>query len=406
LERKVSEKIISGLDLGSSSVKYLIAEETDGNASIIGVGIVPSKSISKGVVVDLNKASEAIVQAKKQAEAMSGKKASAVYVTVSGAHIFSVNNRGVIVISKEGREIGNDDIKRVEESAKVLLLQPNQKIIHILPRQFIIDGQGGIRNPIGMSGIKLEEEVHIVTGSSTALYNIEKCISIAELEFGSFVLQSLSSSYSILGDQEKDLGIALLDVGAGTGDLIVYSNGNIAHTAVLPIGGEYITKDLAFALRISLEEAEKVKKKYGFVITSRGDIPSGDVEIEKMSSKEKLSVPYTEIGEIVTSRVDEILEGIRLELMKSGFWSSIPAGIVITGGCALLKGFAERASEILEIPSRVGFPKSDFALSDILSSPEYSASVGLISYAMENEKVVRRKSDLWKSLSWLKDIFE
>ncbi len=402
----MSENLISVVDLGSSSLKFLIAEETEGNASIIGVGIVPSKSINKGVVVDLNKASEALVQAKKQAENMSGKKASPVYVTVSGAHIYSLNNKGVVIISKEGREISQEDIKRVEESAKVLLLQPNQRIIHVLPRQFIIDGQGGIRNPVGMSGIKLEEEVHIITGSSTALYNIEKCISMAGLDFDTFVAQSLSSSLSTVSEQEKELGVALLDIGAGTGDLIVYSNGNIAHSAVLPIGGEYITKDVAFGLRISLDEAENVKKNYGFVLTNRGEIPQGEVEMERIGLKDKLIVPYTEIGEIVSSRVDEILEGIRLELMKSGYWNSIPAGIVITGGCALLKGFTERASEILEIPSRVGLPRNDFALTNILNSPEYSASIGLVMYALENEKTLKRRPEFWKGLSWLKDLFE
>ncbi len=402
----MSERIVSVLDLGSSSIKFLIAEISEGNASIVGVGNVPSRSINKGVVVDLNRSSEAIIQAKKAAETMSGKKPSAVYVAVSGGHIYSLNNRGVVIISKEGREISKDDIRRVEESAKVLLLQANQNIIHILPRQFIIDGQGGIRNPIGMSGIKLEEEVHIVTCSSPALYNIKKAISMAGLDFGNFVLQSLASAYATLKDQEKELGVALLDIGAGTGDLVVYSNGNISHTAVLPIGGGYITKDIAYGLRISLDEAERVKKQYGFVITSRGEIPSGEVEIEKVSNGDKIYVPYSEIGEIVTSRVDEILEGIRLELMKSGFWSSIPSGMVITGGCALLKGFADRASEILEIPSRTAYPRGDFALSNILSTPEYSTAVGLVLYAMENEELERKRPEFLKSLSWLKDIFE
>jgi cell division protein FtsA len=402
----MNERTISVLDLGSSNIKFLIAEVAEGNASIVGVGNVTSKSVNKGVVVDLNKTSEAITQAVKAAETMSGKKPSSVYVSVSGGHIYSLNNRGIVIVSKEGREISKDDIRRVEESAKVLLLQANQNIIHILPRQFVIDGQGGIRNPVGMSGIKLEEEVHIVTGSSTALYNIKKAISMAGLDFGSFVLQSLASSLATLKEPEKELGVALLDIGAGTGDLIVYSNGNISHTAVLPMGGEYITKDLAYGLRISFEEAEKLKREHGFVITAQGEIPSGEVEIEKVASSEKLFVPYSEVGEIITSRVDEILEGVRLELMKSGYWNSIPSGIVITGGCAALKGFSERASEILEIPSRLGYPKGDFALSNLLSTPEYSTAVGLVLYAMENEEVGRKRSDFMKSLSWLKDIFE
>lgn len=401
----MSERMVSVLDLGSSAIKFLIADVSDGNASIIGVGSVPTKSISKGVVVDLNKSSEAILHAKKQAETMSGKKSGPVYVSVSGGHIFSLNNKGSVIISKEGREISKDDIRRVEESAKVLLLQPNQNIIHVLPRQFIIDGQGGIRNPIGMSGIKLEEEVHIVTGSSTVIYNIKKAISMAELEFGAFVLQSLASAYSVLKEQERELGVALLDIGAGTGDLIVYNNGSIAHTAVLPIGGEYITKDLAYVLRISLEEAEVIKKQYGFVIANNAVIPNGEIQIDKIGSDEKVQVNLSEIGEIVTARVNEILEGIRLELMKSGYWSSIPSGIVITGGCALLKGFSERASEILEMPARAGYPLGDFALANLLSSPEYSTAVGLVLYAIEHTEIKRRRPEMI-NLSWLKDLFE
>jgi len=401
----VNEKIISTLDLGSSSVKFFIAEISDGRPSIIGVGTAPTRSINKGVVTDLNKAAEAIKQAKKQAETMSGKKATPIYVSVSGSHIYSLNNKGIIIISKEGREITKEDIKRVEESAKVLLLQPNQDIIHILPRQFIIDGQDGIRNPIGMSGIKLEEEVHIITGSTTALHNIKKCIRMADLELNEFVLQSLTSSYAVVSEEEKELGVALLDIGAGTGDLAIFANGNIAHTAVLPIGGEYITKDIAYGLRIPLEEAESIKKKYGFVVTENGNNPTGEIEIEKLGGKGKRKVSLDFIGNIITSRADEILEGIRLELMKSGYWNNMPAGIIITGGSSLLKNFGERASEIIEIPARIGYPNGDFAIAEFLHSPIYSTGVGLIKFATENTREAHKKMNFLKSFSWLKDIF-
>ena len=404
MEGKVNEKIISALDLGSSTIKFLIAEVTDGRPSIIGVGSVPSRSINKGIVTDLNKAAEAITAAKKQAETMAGKKATPVYVSISGNHVYSLNNKGIIVISKEGREITKEDIRRVEESAKVLLLQPNQDIIHVLPRQFIIDGQDGIRNPIGMSGIKLEEEVHIITGSTTSLHNIKKCIRMADLELNGFVLQSLASSYAIINEEEKELGVALLDIGAGTGDLAIFANGNIAHTSVLPIGGEYITKDIAYGLRIPLEEAESIKKNHGFVETENNN-PTGEIEIDKFGSTEKRKVSLDFIGNIITSRSDEILEGIRLELMKSGYWNNIPAGIVITGGCSLLKNFVERASEIIEIPARIGYPDGNFAIAEFLHSPAYSTSVGLIKFAIENEIAKHKKMDFLKHLSWVKDIF-
>jgi len=401
----VTEKLVSALDLGSSSIKFFIAEVTNNRPSIIGVGTAPSRSIHKGIVTDLNKTAEAIKKAKKQAETMSGKKATSAYVSVSGGHIYSLNNKGIIVISKEGREITKEDIRRVEESAKVLLLQPNQNIIHILPRQFIIDGQDGIRNPVGMSGIKLEEEVHIITGSTTVLHNIKKCIRMADLELNEFVLQSLSSSYAVVNEEEKELGVALLDIGAGTGDLAIFSNGNITHTAVLPIGGEYITKDIAYGLRIPLDEAESIKKKYGFVTTENGNNPTGEIEIEKLGGKGKREVSLDFVGNIITSRVDEILEGIRLELMKSGYWNSIPAGLIITGGCALLKNFVERASEVIEIPARIGYPNGDFAIADFLHSPIYSTGVGLIKFAAADNKETHEKMNFSKGLSWLKDIF-
>ncbi|BAL81302.1 cell division protein FtsA [Caldisericum exile] len=399
------DRIISALDLGSQTIKFLIGEISDGNASIIGVGTVPSKSVSKGVVIDLNKASEAVIQAKKVAETMAGKKAQNVYVSVSGTHIFSLNNKGSIIVSKEGREISRDDIKRVEESARVLLLQPNQKVIHSIPRQYIIDGQGGIRNPIGMSGIKLEEEVHIVTGSSTVLYNIEKVISMVDLKKEAFVLQSLASSLSALKEQEKELGVALVDIGAGTGDIAIFVNGSIAHTSVLPIGGEYITKDIAYALRISIEEAERIKKDFGFAQSD--SVPTGEtIEVSRIGSDEKITIDTSYLSDVITARVDEILQSIKLELIKSGYWGALHSGVVFTGGCAKLKNFIRRASDILEIPARLGIPRGEYTFSDILSDPEYATSIGLILYAISEGSEHAKSRNPFSGLSWLKDIFE
>lgn len=400
------DRIVAALDLGSQTIKYLIAEIEDGNASIIGVGSVPSKSINKGVVIDLNKASEAVSEAKKIAETMAYKKTNSVYVSVSGTHVFSLNNKGSVIVSREGREISKDDIRRVEEASKVLLLQANQRVIHSIPRQFIIDGQGGIRNPVGMSGIKLEEEVHIITGSSTVLYNVEKVISMVGLQKEAFVLQALASSLSVLRDQEKELGVALVDIGSGTGDLAVFVNGSIAHTSVLPIGGEYITKDVAYALRISLEEAERIKKEYGFAKCDDSNTEGVEIEATQIGTDEKLKVNMDYLSDVITARVDEILQTIKLELIKSGYWGSLHSGVVITGGTAKLKNIAKRANEILELPVRVGFPKGEFSFSDILNAPEYSTSIGLILYALNENTTVSKKKSFFSSFSWLKDIFE
>ncbi len=399
----MNEKIVSALDLGSGSVKFLIAEITENEPLIIGFGEAFSKSVNKGIIVDLNKTTEAIRDAKQKAENMSGKKVSSVSVTVSGTHIHSVNNKGIVIISREGREITRDDLRRAEESAKVIMLQPNQEIIHTLPRQFIIDGQGGIRNPIGMSGIKLEEEVHIVTGSSTVLRNMRKCVRNAELRIDRFVLQSVASSYSVLKEEEKELGVALLDIGAGTTDLIVFSEGNISFTEVFPMAGEYITKDIAYGLRVSLEEAERIKKEYGFVISEDEDVP-GEIEISNIGGANKVKIPKKEIGKIITPRIDEIFENIRFELTKLGQWGNMPAGIVLTGGTANLKDIAKRAKEILEVPVRIGGPGDNGMSVDMLSQPRYSAVIGLVKYVAAPGQENRRHSIKWKDFSWLKDI--
>ncbi len=401
----MNEKIVAALDLGSSTTKFLIAEISDGEPLIIGVGEAHSKGINKGIIVDLDKATGSIMEAKQQAENMSGKKVSSVAVTVSGTHIHSVNNKGTVIISREGREITSDDVRRAEESAKVIMLQPNQEIIHVLPRQFIIDGQGGIRNAVGMSGIKLEEEVHIVTGSATVLQNIRKCVRNAELSVDKFVLQSVASSFSALKEEEKELGVTLIDIGGGTADIIAFSEGNISFTEVFPMAGEYLTKDLASILRISIVEAERVKKQYGYVgMDSEAEDSGGEISLAGLGGSRNVKVSKEQIAAIIQDRVDEIFENIRFELTKLGYWSNMSAGVVLTGGTANLKGIDKRASEILEVPVRVGYPGDDGGTVDMLKSPEYSAVTGLVKYMATLNSSRRGAGVNLKWFSWLKDI--
>ncbi len=399
----MNEKIVAALDLGSSTVKFLIAEVSENEPLVIGVGEAPSRGINKGIIVDLDKATNSIIEAKQQAENMSGKKVSSVAVTVSGTHIHSVNNKGTVIISREGREITTDDVRRAEESAKVIMLQPNQEIIHVLPRQFIIDGQGGIRNAVGMSGIKLEEEVHIVTGSTTVLQNIRKCVRNAELSVERFVLQSVASSYSALKEEEKELGVTLIDIGGGTVDIIAFSDGNISFTEVFPMAGEYLTKDLATVLRISLAEAERIKKQYGY-IGKEMEEDDEEVVIFGLGENTETRISRRRIAEIIQARIEEIFENIRFELTKLGYWSNMSAGVVLTGGTANLKGISEKASEILEVPVRIGHPGNDGGTVDMLKLPQYSAVVGLVNYvsALKNSKHGVNFNTKW--LSWLKDI--
>ncbi len=401
----MNERIIAALDLGSSTIKFLIAEASENEPLVIGVGEAPSKGINKGIIVDLEKATNSIIEAKQQAENMSGKKVSSVAVTVSGTHIHSVNNKGTVIISREGREITTDDVRRAEESAKVIMLQPNQEIIHVLPRQFIIDGQGGIRNAVGMSGIKLEEEVHIVTGSTTVLQNIRKCVRNAELSVEKFVLQSVASSYSALKEEEKELGVTLIDVGGGTVDIIAFSEGNISFTEVFPMAGEYLTKDLASILRISLAEAERIKKQYGYVGNAIEN-ENEEIVVSGLGESKNIKIPRKQIAEIIQDRVDEIFENIRFELTKLGYWGSMSAGVVLTGGTANLKGIAKRTSEILEVPVRIGHPGNDGGTVDMLKSPQYSAVVGLVNYISTLNSAKRGANFNLKWFSWLKDILE
>ncbi len=400
----MNEKLIAALDLGSGTVKFAIAELDDNGPVIVGFGAALSRGVDRGAVVDLEKASESIAKAREQAENMCGKKVSTVFSTVSGIHINSVNNKGTIVVSREGREITKEDVRRAEESAKVIMLQPNQEIIHVLPRQFIIDGQGGIRNPIGMAGIKFEEEVHIVTGSSTVLRNIKRSVRNAGLEVGEFVLQSFASSYSALREEEKELGVTLIDLGAGTADIISFAEGNIQFTEIFPMAGTYITRDLAYVLKIPLNKAEEIKKKYGFVITNDDEV-EGEVEVEGIAGNKNVTVPKMQIGEIITSRVEEIFENIRFQLTKKGYWSNMNAGIVLTGGSANLQGIDKKAQEILELPVRIGYPGDEGVSIGAIKKPENAAIVGLINYA--KSKGISRKHSFgeWKDLSWLKDIF-
>ncbi len=399
----MNDKLIAALDIGSSTTKFVIAELTEDEPLVIGVGESPSRGVNKGIIVDLEKATKSIRDAKQQAENMSGKKVSSVFTTVSGNHIHSVNNKGIVIISREGREITNEDVRRAEESAKVIMLQPNQEIIHVLPRQFIIDGQGGIRNAVGMSGIKLEEEVHIVTGSATVLQNIRKCVRNAELTISSFVLQSVASSYSVLKEEEKELGVTLIDIGGGTADIVAYSEGNISFTEVFPMAGEYLTKDLASILRISLAEAERIKKEYGFV--NAEEVSEDDeIEVKGLGGNKSFKIPKSQIAEILQARVDEIFENIRFELTKLGYWGNMAAGVVLTGGTSNLRGIAERVNEILKVSVRIGHPGDDGGTVDMLKSPQYSAVMGTVKYVSALNSGKHGVNMNMKWLSWLKDI--
>jgi len=387
--------VVSGLDVGTSKVCCLIGEiGSDGNLEIIGKGSAPSLGVRKGVVVDISETVRSIQSAVSEAERGAGIKVHSVFVGVTGDHISSVNSHGVITLAHEPKEVVEEDVRRAVEAAKVVSLPSEREVIHVIPRGFTLDGQAGVKNPVGMLGMRLEVNTHIVTGMSTFLHNLTKCIETAglEIEENGLVLQPLASSLSVLNEAEKELGILMVDLGGGTTDIAVFRNRHIFHTSALPLGGNHITHDLAVAFRLSPEEAERIKVNYGHAIPSQ--VQDDDrIEITTLSgSKEILSRRI--VAEKIAPRVEELFTYIRHEIEQLPKDSSL-AGVTLTGGTSMLPGIIEIGRDILKYPVRIGYPQSS-AGSTIteLQNPTYSTGVGLVIYgatSLQHRKIYRRR---------------
>ncbi len=380
--------IITGLDIGTSKICTVVAEvDVDGNPQIIGVGTVPSEGIRKGVIVNMEATIECIRKSVEEAIRMSGAEIDRVIIGISGSDVACHTNRGMISLGREPREITNDDIARVMEAAENIPLPTDRKLIHVLPKEYIIDGQGGIDNPLGMSGVRLEVEVQIVTGLASCIQNIITSVERAGLDVEGILLKPLASSFAVLESQERYLGTAVIDVGEGTTGVAVFQQGTVRHVAVLPIGGYHLTNDIACVLKIPLQSAEEIKHKWA---VASPDFVDEDIEIELSppGSKRKKIVSAYEIAEIVGSRLEEIFILAVKEIKKSGV-DMLPGGIVITGGVALLPYIDEFASELLETSVRIGYPVKVGGLSDVLMQPAYSTSVGLLKCAVEVPSILR-----------------
>lgn len=390
--------IVSALDVGTSKVCCLIGEVAqDGHVEIIGRGAHPSHGVKKGIVVDIAETVNAIQSAVREAEKAAGFKLNSVFVGVTGDHISSLNSHGVITLAHEAKEIAEEDVRRSVEAAKVVSLPAEREVIHVIPRGFTIDGHNGIRNPVGMLGMRLEANTHIVTGMVTFLHNLTKCVELAglEIEENGLVLQPLASSLSVLNDAEKELGILLLDIGAGTTDMAVFHHKHIYHTSALPVGGNHITNDLAVAFKLSPEEAERVKINYGCAVPSQVS-EEEKVEVTTLSgTKETLS--RRGVAEKIAPRVEEMFAYVKSE-MERAMKDGTLAGVTLTGGTSLLPGISEVASDILKMPVRLGYPEpSSGPLSEAIHSPEYSAGVGLVVYAakqMQSRKLYRKRESV------------
>ena len=392
MARKSDRNVIVGLDIGTSKVVALVGEITaDGSIEVIGLGSQPSRGLKKGVVVNIESTVQSIQRAVEEAELMADCEINAVYAGIAGSHVRSLNSHGVVAI--RDREVTHGDVEHVIDAAKAVAIPADQRILHVLPQEFLIDGQEGIRDPIGMSGVRLEAKVHIVTGADSAAQNIIKCVQRCGLVVEDVVLEQLASSFAVLTDDEKELGVCLVDVGGGTTDIAVFGNGAIRHTAVIPIAGDQVTNDIAVSMRTPTQYAEDIKIRYACALSQLAN-PDESIEVPSVGDRPARRLARQTLAEIVEPRYEELFNLIREELRRSGFEEMIAAGIVLTGGSARMEGAIELAEEIFHVPVRLGLPGQVKGLSDVVRSPIYSTGVGLLLYARENSAPASRAAAL------------
>lgn len=373
--------VIVGLDLGTTKTCVIVGEITDQGIDIIGIGSYPSEGLRKGVVVNIDSTVEAIKKAVDEAEHMSGCEISSVYAGIAGGHIKGQNSLGIVAV--KGREVDEEDVQRAIEASKAIAIPTDREILHTLPQNFIVDDQDGIRDPVGMSGVRLEAKVHIVTGAVTSIQNIVKSVNRVGLEINEIILEQIASSEAVLSNDEKDLGVALIDIGGGTTDIAVFTAGSIKHTAILPVGGNYLTSDIATGLRTPLADAEKIKIKYGCAFSAL-IAKEETIEVPSVGGREPREVSRQILGRIVAPRMEEILTLAYKEIVKSGYEDILAAGVVLTGGTALLEGITELAEQIFNMPVRRGRPTGIGGLNDVVNSPMYATGVGLVLYGSKH----------------------
>ena len=371
-------RIIVGLDIGTSKVVAIVGEiNPEGRLEIIGLGSHGSKGLKKGVVVNIESTVQSIQRAIEEAELMAGCQIQSVYAGIAGSHIRSMGSHGIVAI--RDREVFQPDIDRVIDAAQAVAIPADQKILHILPQEFIIDTQEGVKEPLGMSGVRLEAKVHLVTCAVNAAQNIEKCIKQCGLGVDDIILEQLASSYSVLTEDEKDLGVCMVDIGGGTSDIDIYTEGAIKHTAVIPIAGDQVTNDIAMALRTPTQNAEEIKIKYACALGSLAG-ENETIKVPSVGEREDRSLSRQALAEVVEPRYEELFTLIQAELRRSGFEDLIPAGIVLTGGASKMEGVVELAEEIFHMPVSIGKPKNVSGLADIVRNPIYATAVGLLQY--------------------------
>ena len=404
---RATENLIVGLDIGTSKVVAVVAElGPDGRLEVVGIGSHDSRGLKKGVVVNIEATVAALQRALEEAELMADCKIQTVYTGIAGSHIKSFNSTGMVAI--KDKEVTAIDIERAIETARAMPIPTDQQVLHILPQEFVIDGQDGIREPLGMSGVRLEVKVHIVTGAVSSAQNIVKCVRRCGLEVADLILQPLASSMAVLSEDEKDLGVCLVDIGGGTTDIAVFTQGAIRHTAVIPIAGDQITNDIAMALRTPTPEAEEIKIRYGCALRQLAD-PNDMVEVPGLGDRGPRQMSRQTLADVIEPRVEELYSLVQQVLRQSGYEELLSSGIVLTGGSAVMRGMVELGEEIFHMPVRLGVPRYTGGLSDVVRNPRYATAVGLLlegKAQTQRGMAARQTGSLRQTLSRMKDWFQ
>ncbi|MEE4296751.1 MAG: cell division protein FtsA [Wenzhouxiangella sp.] len=409
MAKRPEKSLVVGLDIGTSKIVAIVGEvQPDGQVEVIGLGSHPSRGLKRGVVVDIESTEQSIQRAVEEAELMADCEIHSVFAGIAGSHVRSLNSHGAVAI--RDKEVTEGDLERVLESARAVAVPADQRIVHVLPQEYVIDSTDGIRQPVGMSGVRLEAKVHLVTAAVSAVQNVTKCVARCGLQVDDLILQQLASSYAVLSDDEKDLGIALIDIGAGTTDVAVFTEGAIRHTMCLPIAGDLVTNDIAVALRTPTVHAEEIKIKYACALEQMAGSDE-TIQVPSVGDRPPRRLERQTLAQVVEARYRELFNHVHKQLCQSGFESMIPAGLVLTGGGAKMEGVVELAEEILHMPVRLGHPHGVIGLSDVVNNETHSTGVGLLLYGSRSEGnpnslVSRSRDGIWNRIkSWFQGEF-
>lgn len=411
MAKKPDQNLIVALDVGTSKIAALVGQVADdGQIEVIGFGSHPSNGLKRGVVVNIESTVQSMQRAIEEAELMAGCQIRSAYTGIAGSHIRSLNSHGIVAI--RDREVNQSDVDRVIDAAKALAIPADQKILHIIPQEFIIDAQEGVREPVGMSGVRLEAKVHIVTGAVSAAQNISKCVRRCGLEVSDIVLEQLASSHSVLTEDEKELGVCMIDMGGGTTDIAIFTDGAIRHTAVIPIAGDHVTSDIAVAMRTPMQYAEQLKIKHASVSSESTNGQEG-IQVASVAKRPPKQIHKNDLTQVVKARYEELFTLVLAELRRSGFEDLIAAGIVLTGGASKVHGGLELAEKVFQMPVRLGVPQNVRGLVDVRDNPAFATGVGLLLYGWQQQAGIsagfdldRTEAGIWKRMKkWFQGHF-